>query len=116
MRLLKTALLTLVLAIGVARVNAIPFSDLDYVDQRLAAGGSASTYSGTFNILDDGFVPGTHQVWAAVIYFKLSDDGDSEGETYSINLDNSFTSTHYTGFLLLSGIGVGINLLASLNA
>src|SRR5690348_8715956 len=114
--LLTSAMATVVMFLATSQSKAIQFTDLDIVNQELRATGPLSSYSGTFNIVDDGFIPGTHNVWAAGITFMLIDDMDTEGESFTINLDGILSTSQYTSFLVLNGTPVGINLLASLNS
>lgn len=117
---LKTAITSLVLILTASQTKAVLFTDLDTINQKLTAGGPVSTYTSTFNIVDDGFIAGTHNVWAAGVTFWLADDGGfgDGGESFTINLfgdNNTFGTSQYTTFLVLGVTQIGIDLLASLN-
>jgi hypothetical protein len=119
--ILKTCFAAAAMFGAVWNCSAITFTDLDVVNTKLSASGTA-TYASTFNIKDDGFVPGYHKVDAAIISFWLADDGDSAGEAFKISLDGFSSSSQtmqsqnaFTTYLLLGTTQVGIGLLASLN-
>lgn len=112
---LKLAVMSLLGFAAVSPAKAILFTDLNSINEKLTANSGTSTYAGTFNIVDDGFTPGYHSVWSAAITFWLVDDFDREGESFTINLDGSYNTSQYTGFLLLGSTQVGIDLLTSLN-
>lgn len=117
---LASAVVGTLTLLAAAPCHAIYFYDIDEINRKLTAGtGSGSYHSDTFNILQNGFVPGTHHVTAALVTFKLSDDSSSDsGESFSINLDGgpSELSGSYMGWVTLGPSQIGINLLASLNA
>ena len=114
----RAAIAALMIA-GISSSVALPitFTDVDVIDVKLNAS-QGTPYEDTFNIWDDGFRPDQHEVWAAAITFWLSDDSDywGEGESFTINLDNTVTSSHFTTFLVIGTTQIGVELLASLNA
>lgn len=116
-RFFFAALLGLVTFLAASPCSAIPFYDLDEINRRLNASGSPSDrfHSDTFNILENGFVVGQHEVTAAFITFWLADDGDSQGEAFNINLSDILSTSQYATFLLVGTTEVGVNLLATLN-
>lgn len=97
--------------------KATMFTDLDTINQQLTAATSLNSYSGEFNIVEKGFVPGYHIVSAAGITFSLTDNtGVPVTKGFTIDLDGKLSDSQYTSFLVLGDTQVSIDLLASLNA
>jgi hypothetical protein len=92
-RLMLAALASL--AISATSAQAIPYLDLNLIGVRLDA--KTPSYSGEFNILDGGDIPGTpnynpttHEVTSATVWFGFADDSlpwqDDSNETVKIDL------------------------------
>ncbi|HHY85707.1 MAG TPA: VPDSG-CTERM sorting domain-containing protein [Verrucomicrobia bacterium] len=91
-----SALAAGVLLLGGASASAIPYAH-DYevfsIEQSLVeylSKDGRATYSGSFNILDQGFDPECMEIFKVELKFRFKDDSSSDGkEKVTITLDSS---------------------------